>query len=158
VSCPRGHQVPQAALRYENGVAICPVCWPVTETKTRVASHWRVILTVGMVAGVGLVFAAFLMAFIPLPTQEGGFGWCGPGASSESAVVVRINPDSVNSGFGVDTSTPEYQQQARQFKALCEGVADTRLQECAVLLFVGAALAVASVAFLTYRPRWLLDT
>jgi len=106
--------------------------------------------------------AAFLLAFIPLPTQQVGFGtaWCGPGAASESAVLVLINPDSVNSGdaaSGADTSTPAYQQQAEQFKALCTGVATSRLQECAVLLAVGAALAIASVAFLTYRPRWLLD-
>jgi len=162
VSCPRGHQVSPAAVRYDNGVAICPVCWPGGASRERVASQWRVILAAGTVAGAALVIAAFLLAFIPLPTQQVGFGtaFCGPGAASEAAVLVLINPDSVNSGdaaSGADTSTPAYQQQAEQFKALCTGVATSRLQECAVLLAVGAALAIASVALLTYRPRWLLN-
>ena len=162
MSCPRGHQVSPAAVRYDNGVAICPICWPGGASRQRVASHWRVILTAGTVAGAALVIAAFLLAFIPLPTQQVGFGtaWCGPGAASESAVLVLINPDSVNSGdaaSGADTSTPAYQQQAEQFKALCTGVATSRLQECAVLLAVGAALAITSVALLTSRPRWLLN-
>jgi hypothetical protein len=43
--------------------------------------------------------AAALMLFLPLPAQALGlddFVWCGPGATSESALRVSLHPDDVN--------------------------------------------------------------
>ena len=114
------------------------------------------------VAGLATAVVGVVFALIPLPTQNvsllGGTGgaWCGPGSTSESALVVRLDPNSVNSGDTGDTTniTPAQIATAkRQFKSYCVGIADTRLTLAGVLLGVGAVLALAMVVAL-YRIDW----
>ena len=130
------------------------------------ATHWKYVLSASVLLGLAATVYAFLLAFLPLPTQSflSGSAWCGPGSSSESAVFVRINPDSVNGGsqpFITGSLSASQQQQLDEantaFKAYCTGVADTRLEQAAVVLLLGLAVGGAAVLLLKQKPRWLQD-
>jgi hypothetical protein len=163
--CPYGHWVSQDQVRYENGVSICPACYPVVAAprSNRIARPWRVVLGTGVLVGLALIVIGFVIAFIPLPKQtfDGGQGWCGPGETSKSAVSVRLHPDEVNEGGDPGTLTPAQQQALAAnnaaFKEFCTGLANTRLEQSLVLLLPGLLIAGAAVAVSKARPRWLQD-
>ena len=99
----------------------------------------RLILLVG-IAG---VIAAVVLALLPLPsvTEFGAtISSCGPGLSSESALGVKLNPNSVNEG-----SNGQSPAQAQAFVDYCQSLANDRLVVVAVIggaSIVGAALGI----------------
>jgi hypothetical protein len=177
--CPAGHAISQSELRYDGGLAICPLCRPIqfqnpmhqgpqpTQVPKHLAGHWRFMLSGGILVGLALVVIGFVLAFIPLPTQDfaGSTGWCGPGTTSESAVFVRLDPNSVNDGDSSLQPQPsssvtqgQIDQAKAEFKSYCTGIADTRLEQASVLTLPGLILGVGAVALLRSKPRWLLDS
>jgi len=100
---------------------------------------------VAVVAG-GLA-AALALLFIPLRlvAVSGGFGYCGPGLHSDTAIQVRLDPGIVNTGGRAGQQASAAQQ--AQLEQLCSNQADGRLigaaSTAAVALLLGLPLIVA---------------
>jgi hypothetical protein len=115
---------------------------PAASSTTDRISGLSLIQRLMLVIGLAGLIAAAILALSPLPaaTAFGAeVGWCGPGTASESALVVTLNPSSVNSG---SSGTLEQQQ---AFMAYCEGIANSRLQWAGIVALasvIGAALAI----------------
>ncbi len=101
---------------------------------------------------VGLVLAA-LPVLLPLPAQtfDGARATCGRGDSSEPALWVKLQPNSVTEGDQAP-NTPEASAIEARFRSFCQGVADTRLEWSAVLVASVTAIAVAALVFFGWRP------
>jgi hypothetical protein len=95
---------------------------------------------VAVVAG-GLA-AALALIFVPLGLERSAttLGFCGPGATSDNALQVRIDPGIVNTGGGPGQATPAAQQQ--QLEQFCTGEADTRLTQAAVTAAAALILGI----------------
>lgn len=102
----------------------------------------RVLNLVGLVIALGGVIAALTLLFIPLPpitTLGTAVAWCGPSATSDNALQVRIDPAIVNTGTIAGSGTPSQSQQAALIQ-VCTGEADSRITDAAVV-------ALAAIAF-----------
>ncbi len=117
--------------------------------KIRIASR-----TTGLAAAV----AAILLMLLPLPVQDlGPFQgplYCGPGATSDNALQIMIDPQRVNTDPAVPTAKPASQAEADRDTArkihnveICQSATKTRFvwAVIAVLFAVAAGLAVPSI-------------
>jgi hypothetical protein len=111
-------------------------------------------------ASVALIGWAAILLFSPLPVQNmglGAIGTCGPGYSSESALSVRMNPNSVVEGQrDVDPTSIIAAQEQQEWVDYCVGVADSRLKLSAVIGVVGVLIGAATLVLAATRPSWLL--
>lgn len=116
-------------------------------------------MALGLVS-VALIGWAAALLFIPLPAQNMGLGTvgtCGPGYSSESALSVRVDPNSVVDGQrDVDPTSIVAAQEQQEWVDYCVGLADSRLKLSAVIGIVGVLVGAATVVLATTRPSWLL--
>lgn len=103
-------------------------------------------LLAGLLGLAGVVVALVLLLW-PLPVVE-GTGYCGPAATSDSAVEVRLHPGIVNEGGG---GAAEDASQAALLQDLCVGEANDRLREAGIVF--GAAVVLAFAA--GFAPRLL---
>jgi hypothetical protein len=112
------------------------------------------------VFGVAALIAAALMMLLPLPVQDQGLLgplYCGPGATTDSALQVMLNPNDVNTDPGVPApQLSAADQQAQDATNLhnvqkCQTAAKARFIPAviALLLAIGVGLAVPSIL----RPR-----
>ena len=98
----------------------------------------------GVAVVVGGLAAALALVLIPLRlvAVTGGYGYCGPGLSSDNAVQVRADPGIVNTGGGAGQQAPAAAQ--RQLEHVCTSQANGRLiaaaGTAAVALVVGLPL------------------
>jgi hypothetical protein len=110
--------------------------------------------------GVAAIIAATLMMLLPLPVQDVGILgplYCGPGATSDNALQIMLNPNEVNTDPGVPVrQVSASEKQAQDATDLhnvqsCQTAAKTRFIPAmiALLLAVGGGLAVPSIL----RPR-----
>jgi hypothetical protein len=119
--------------------------------------------TYTVLGGAALAGAALLM-LLPLPRQDlgilNGTLYCGPGASSDSALQVMINPDVVNQGDPVSlpsagqSPTAEQQANARQHRVniqVCQNAAKTRFILAAAAVIFAIAVGLTLPAIL--RPK-----
>ncbi|QPG90955.1 hypothetical protein [Rhodococcus qingshengii] len=159
VTCPNGHTGPSDEVPTVNGVQSCPICGYRIERRSLSGAGTSVLVALGLVAVAMIGWAAVLL-FIPLPAQNmslGSVGTCGPGYSSESALSVRMNPNSVVEGQqNVDPTSIVAAQEQQEWVDYCVGVADSRIKLSAVIGVVGVLVGAATVVLSTTRPRWLL--
>jgi hypothetical protein len=113
------------------------------------AGIWsRAVLAGGLI----LVGIAVLFAFLPVPAQDisvfgtSGPYFCGPGTSSEPALVIWLNPTSVNQGNGssVDQAVDALGRES------CLSAAEGRLYIALALGISGAAVAAAGPRTVRY--------
>lgn len=117
-------------------------------------------VTLGLVS-VALIGWAAILLFIPLPVQDtglGSIGTCGPGYASESAIAVRMNPNSVveDDRPNVDPTSIVAAQEQQEFVDYCTAIADSRIKLSAVIGIVGVIVGSATVLLATTRPSWVL--
>jgi len=105
----------------------------------------RVVCTV---LAVLFLAAAATIALVPLPTPSAG-GTCGPGTSSESAIIAFFNPASIHAG-PEPTVTSGERPQWSAFISQCQSATNTRMVQTAVIV-VGALLAGLGVPWALRR-------
>jgi hypothetical protein len=85
----------------------------------------RAVWVVCLVLGVVLLGLATTVAVVPLPAPAAG-GTCGPGASSESAIVAFFDPVSIGAGpepAPASATRPQWEA----FVNECQSASDTRM-------------------------------
>jgi hypothetical protein len=93
---------------------------------------------------IGGVVAAITLLLLPLPPVTAGrftVAWCGPGATSDNAIQVRLDPGIVNTGSIPGAAAPSQAEQ-QTLVAICTGAADTRITEAAITTAVALALGI----------------
>jgi hypothetical protein len=97
--------------------------------------------------------AALALIFVPLGLERSAttLGFCGPGATSDNAFQVRIDPGIVNTGGAPGQAAPVKQQQ--QLEEFCTGEADTRLTEAAVTAAVALILGIGVPVLASKRNK-----
>lgn len=106
-----------------------------------------------LVAGV-FIGAIFLLTPLPTMNELGGpVGWCGPGATSDNAIQVLLNPAVVNESGGLSQNDDYAAQMA--FRSFCVGEARTRVTYFVISDLAGAILGVGlcGVIALTEQRR-----
>jgi len=85
----------------------------------------RAVSVVCLVLGVVLLGFATTVAVVPLPAPAAG-GTCGPGASSESAIVAFFDPVSIGAGREPSPASAA-RPQWEAFVNACQSATDTRM-------------------------------
>ncbi|HUY48619.1 MAG TPA: hypothetical protein VMV92_23350 [Streptosporangiaceae bacterium] len=100
----------------------------------------------GVAVLVGGLAAALALLFVPLGLEVSGttVGYCGPGATSDNAAQVRLDPGIVNTGGSPGQSVPAAEQQ--QLEQFCIGEADTKLVEAAATAAVALLLGLPMIS------------
>lgn len=96
---------------------------------------------VALAAALAAIGGALYFMLWPLPVVS-GTGYCGPGATSDSAIEVKLNPGVVLQGAppdqNADASASAFLQGA------CVGEANDRLREAGVTFGIAALVAVGA--------------
>jgi hypothetical protein len=122
--------------------------YPLREATVRPVTQ-EIMRICGIAILAGGIAAALALLFVPLSvgrTTEGSTilqSFCGPGATSDNAVQVRIDPGIVNTG-GIPGEPAAPAAQQRQLTAFCTRQADTRLTEAAVTAAVALILGIGA--------------
>jgi hypothetical protein len=97
----------------------------------------------------GLFGAAFAITglLIALPRPAVG-GTCGPGKSSESAIVALFNPGSIGAGQEPPATSATDRADWMAFVGECQASADGRVLGALVILAVSLAVALVGTALL----------
>ena len=102
----------------------------------------------GVAIVVGGLAAALTLLFVPLPVQRAPSGaviaFCGPGATSDNAVQVRLDPGIVNAGGAPGQAGTAAQQQ--QLERFCTHEADSQLIESAVIAVLALLIGLPMIA------------
>jgi hypothetical protein len=101
----------------------------------------------------GLFGAAFAISglLIALPKPAIG-GTCGPGKSSESAIVALFNPGSIGAGAEPPATSATDRADWMAFVGECQASADARVLAAVVIFAVSLAVALVGTALLVrYR-------
>jgi hypothetical protein len=117
-------------------VGVGPTASSVSDRTARFSTWQRVMLVFGLVG----VAAAVTLALLPLPPISwpmGGFATCGPGSSPDSAIMIKLDPQSVNQGnqgtaVGVQQTLVNY----------CTAAANDRFWLCLVTVLAPIAIIV----------------
>ena len=98
---------------------------------------------------VGLFGAAFAISgsLVALPRPAIG-GTCGPGASSEPAIVALFNPGSIGAGPEPPTTSATNRADWMAFVGECQASADGRALGTLVILALSIAVALVGIALL----------
>ncbi|MDX6394121.1 MAG: hypothetical protein QOJ73_5184 [Streptosporangiaceae bacterium] len=130
------------------GLVVVSNAYPLREAIVRpVAQEIMRIFGIAVIAG-GLA-AALALLFVPLSvgrTSEGSTvleSFCGPGATSDNAIQVRIDPGIVNTG-GIPGAPAAPAAEQRQLEQFCTREADTRLTEAGVTAAVALILGIGA--------------
>lgn len=103
-----------------------------------------------VVAAAGLLFAVAWALVVPLPAVSAlgtTVAWCGPGAQSDPAMIVWVDPPVVNEG---ERGQPAAALQG--LETLCTGMAHGRVMEAGAAALLGIGSAVSAVLLLR-RPQ-----
>ncbi|MEA5364432.1 hypothetical protein VA596_33215 [Amycolatopsis sp., V23-08] len=108
------------------------------------------------------LLAAVLLMVLPLPPQDLGVLaeplYCGPGASSDSALEVMLHPEVVNQGGQRESSAQETEEERRARQdhetlaiQICLSAAKPRFIWAGVAILLAVAIGLAAPSIL--RPR-----
>jgi hypothetical protein len=103
----------------------------------------------------GLFGAAFAVTglLVALPKPAIG-GTCGPGKSSEAAIVALFNPGSIGAGAEPPATSATQRADWMAFVGECQASADGRVLGALVIFVVSLVVAVVGTALLLgYRKR-----
>jgi hypothetical protein len=102
----------------------------------------------------GLFGAAFAISglLVALPRPAVG-GTCGPGKSSEAAIVALFNPGSIGAGPEPPTTSATDRADWMAFVGECQASADGRVLGALVILAVSLAVALVGTALLMRYRR-----
>jgi hypothetical protein len=138
------------------GSVIVSNAYPLREATVRpVAQEFMRICGIAVLAG-GIA-AALALLFVPLSVGRTTAGttilqsFCGPGATSDNAVQVRIDPGIVNTG-GIPGEPAAPAAEQRQLEQFCTREADTRLTEAGVTAAIALILGIGAT-MLSRRSR-----
>jgi hypothetical protein len=112
----------------------------------------EIIRICGVAVVAGGLAAALALVFVPLGLERtaAAVGFCGPGATSDNALQVGIDPGIVNTGGGsLSQAVPAADQQ--RLEQFCAGEADTRLTEAAVTAAVALILGIGVPVLVSRR-------
>jgi hypothetical protein len=100
-----------------------------------------------------LIAAAFISASLlltPLPTMNqlgSPIGWCGPGATSDNAIQVLLDPNAVNEAGGTVQSSDYAAQMA--LRSYCVGEARTRFIQSGLSVAAGTIVGLGLCAIIS---------